>query len=90
MGDVQSHLALSYSQTRLPVVGGLPLVELLSEGSCGNPQTVQDDVGPEGCSLQTDSGAILPRTTSTQLIEHREVKLVLAWSLHHYMLVSSV
>lgn len=35
-----------------------------------------------------DSRAPLPKTTSTHLIECTEVKLVLAWSLHLYLLIS--
>lgn len=42
-----------------------------------------------GCSLQTDSRALLPRTTPTPLIE-QEVKLVPTWNLHPYILVSLV
>jgi hypothetical protein len=35
-----------------------------------------------------DSGALLLRTTSTQLIEHEEFHLVPTWSFHCYILVS--
>ena len=38
------------------------------------------------CSLQPDSRAPLLRTTLTQLIEPREVQLVLMWNLHHLVL----
>lgn len=42
------------------------------------------------CSLETDSGLSLPRSTPTEFTEHEEVELVTTWSLHHYILVSLV
>lgn len=42
----------------------------------------------EGQSLKTDSRAPLIRTASTQYIKPRELKLVPAWSLHLYILVT--
>jgi hypothetical protein len=40
--------------------------------------------------MQTNSRVSLPRTTSARLFENEEVKLVPAWSLHPYVLVSLV
>ena len=37
--------------------------------------------------MKTDRWAPMPRTTSTELIVHREVKLVRVWRLHPYILV---
>ena len=41
-----------------------------------------------GCFLQFDNGVPLLRTTPTQIIEYREIKLAPTWSLHPYILVS--
>ena len=41
----------------------------------------------DGHSSKFDRGLLLTRTTSTQLIDHREVELVPAWSLQNYALV---
>jgi hypothetical protein len=38
--------------------------------------------------MKSDSGVLLPRTISRQLIEHREVELMQDWRLHSYTLVS--
>lgn len=48
--------------------------ELLTKGVHGNSQRTQTVTKTKGCSLQTDSGAPLARTTTTKLIEYREVK----------------
>jgi hypothetical protein len=54
------------------------------------PQTTQAEASTQGSSLKTDSQAPLERITSSLLIGHRDVKLVLAWSLHFYLLISLV
>lgn len=56
------------------------------EDSTGDFQTTQADSRTEG--PKTDARPPLPRKISTQLIEHREVKMLSAWSLHSYFLVS--
>lgn len=53
-------------------------------------QTTQAGARTEGQSLKTGSGTSFQRTTSTQDIKLREADLVLARSLHHYILVSLV
>lgn len=55
---------------------GLHLIPLLAKGSHGNPQTTWADDKAISCSSQTDSKTPLLKTTSTQLTEHGEVKLV--------------
>lgn len=54
----------------------------------GGPEKTQADSRTEGSSPKPDAGPPLPRTIFTQLIEHREVKMLFAWSLHSYFLVS--
>jgi hypothetical protein len=50
-------------------------------GSCEDSQTTVAAAMIEDHSLKTGSWALLLRTTSTQLIEHKEIELVPAWSL---------
>ena len=42
----------------------------------GNPQTIQATAKAIGCSLQTDSNALLLKTAPMQLSGHGEFKLV--------------
>lgn len=42
------------------------------------------------CSLQTESGTCLLRTTPPQLIEHGEAELIPTWSIQPYILMSLV
>ena len=65
----------------------LDSIELLAEGSHGNPQTMHTVGKTEACSLQTDRKAPLPRTTATELIEPGEVKWMPTVSLHLSVLV---
>lgn len=58
--------------------------------SHGNFQITLVVAKTKSCSPLTDIGAVLSRTISTQLIEHREVALVPIWSLQLYVLVSLV
>lgn len=51
-------------------------------------QTTQAVFETLGCSLQTDSNALLLKVTPTQLIERGKVELVATQSLHLYVLVS--
>lgn len=69
---------------------GLHLIELLAEGVPLGPQTTQAVAKSMDCSPQTDSKAPLPKTSPTQLIEHRQVKLVPTWSLYPYVPASLV
>ena len=48
------------------------------------------DTRSGACSPQTDGRTPSPKSTSTQLIECKEVELVTVWSLHPYGLVSLV
>ena len=56
----------------------------------GNPPKIQAVVKTIGCSPQTPNNASLLKTTSIQLIEHREVEQVPIQRLHSYVLVSLV
>lgn len=51
--------------------GGLGLLSCWLWSYYGNSQTTQDVSRTKGCSLQTDSGNPLMRTTSTQLNEYK-------------------
>lgn len=74
------------SQARLPMMGvGYNWSCCWLSRSYKDPQTIQADARIQVHSLKTDRRAPLLKT-STQLIEHREVKLVHAWSLHPYFL----
>lgn len=53
-------------------------------------QTTQAVTKTKDCSLQSDSGGPLQRTTHIELIEHEEVDLVSTWSPHHSVLGSLV
>ena len=59
-------------------------------GSHENLETTQADAKTKGCSLKTAIGAPWPKTIFTQLIEHREVELVLPRNPHPYVRVSLV
>lgn len=49
--------------------------------------TTHADSRTKGLSSRTDTRAPLPRRTSSQLTDSREVVLVPAWSLHLYVVV---
>lgn len=66
---------------------GLQLLRLLAKGCLGNPKTTKSIAKSIGCTWRTDSKVLPLNTILTQLIEHREVKLVPTSSLHTYMLV---
>lgn len=56
------------------------------------PQSTRADAKTKtkGCSLQTDSGNPLLRTTPIQQIDRGNVELVPTWSLQPYVIVSLV
>lgn len=54
------------------------------------PQTIHGDARTEGCSLKTESGVPLPKKTSAQLIEFREIELVPIWVFYPSVLISLV
>lgn len=86
MENLESELVMFCNQARLPVVGqGSTHLSCWARGSYGDPQITQADA-----RTTHNSGAPLPKTTSTQLSEQREVELVSAWCLHHYILVSLI
>lgn len=76
MGDMEAQLATSCLQAKVLAIG-------LGCISHGNSQTTQADVKTNGCSLQTDNSAALPRTT--QLMEHGKVELMPTWSIHPHI-----
>lgn len=45
-------------------------IELLAKGTHENPQTTKAVIRTRDCSLKTDMGSPLSRTTYTQLVEH--------------------
>lgn len=73
-------MAISCHQNRVPVLGL----------GCIQFQTSQVDAKTMACSLQTDSGAPLLRTTLPQSLKHAEVEQVPNWSLYTYILDSLV
>lgn len=58
---------------------------VLAKGVPWKSLKYQADAKTKVCSLKIDTDALLPRATSTQLIEHGEVELVPTWSLHSYV-----
>lgn len=68
MGDMEpqtGHLLSTNEASNTKI--GLHLTELLAKGSHGNPKTTQAVATPLGCSTQTDSKALLLKTTTPTL-----------------------
>lgn len=77
MREIESQLAISYYQKKLPVTV-LCYIQLSPwpKGFHGNPQTTQAVTKTIDCSQQPDSKVPFLKTTPTKLIEHGTVKLV--------------
>jgi hypothetical protein len=92
-GNMESQLAISYCQGRLPEAG-LDHIQLSCwpMGSQWDPQAIQVHAKTNGRSLQTDSdgsgGGDMVKATPTQLIECGALGLGPTWSLHPCALVS--
>lgn len=90
MGNSKSELATFSSQAMFPVVGFYYIWLICQPKNLHSDlQTTQAEATTDLALWQLTVEPQLQETTSSQLIKHREVELVGAWSPHPYIPISS-